>query len=623
MIGAMFLFPRRAMATASVFSARQAVTRLPYRLLTGARWILANNKRSVIQAVAVVFVLHLTIQWCKCKRRQAADATSEWGRYARNPGTRGRALFTLGIHVGTLWVLSKVCRGPYQTRLLQYAGNVLTTGLIRLGALYIKLGQIVSSREKLLPAEWIGALERLQDQVPAKSGAAALELAYAAWPGGKADWEATFQEFNTTPVAAASLGQVHTAVLATTGDVVAVKLQRPFLREIYDQDLALLTKVAAAVDKFAGSAGQVGGVSQSWTDIFEDAEAILYREIDYRDEAENGIRFCNDFGLTKGGQAKQTTAFSRDGKQLPSAAAWLRAPYVYGDMSSEKVLVMEYVPSIKISNQVKLAAANVTVGQRELLADSLARAYLRQFCCNLLFSTDPHAGNLGCEILENDPVGVRLVFYDFGQAATLNKDQADGILGIIEAIVDSDVDRSLESFAKMGVLTQDADLDRVRAKVADNFKTGKIKANRKRLSKRGYKFKQVPPANATSTTTNNISTSNTTQTTAGTTTKDSDSQVMQYFTLPAEYAFVGRALTQMDGVGKGLDEEFDFISSAAPWIVEIKGPEQYVRDEVRKWFQEFSVEKLLPRYVSAQELERRRSVRRQRQAKVAATKVTF
>jgi predicted unusual protein kinase regulating ubiquinone biosynthesis (AarF/ABC1/UbiB family) len=512
--------------------------------------------------------------------------------------------------------------------ILKYSGRLLATGLIQLGALYIKLGQIISSREKLLPAEWITAMECLQDQVPAKSGREALDLAYSAWPAGADDFERTFRDFETTPVAAASLGQVHKAVInigENEGDVVAIKLQRPFLREIYDQDLTLLTKVAAAVDKFGGSSGNVGGVSQSWTDIFQDAEDILYREIDYRDEAANGIRFCNDFGLTKGGKANRTTAFSRDGKRLPSAASWLRAPYVYNDLSSEKVLVMEFVPSIKISNNAKLAAANVTMAQREYLADCLGRAYLRQFCCNLFFSTDPHSGtyrfrliscivdlcltikgrfishpgNLGVRILEKDPNGVQLVFYDFGQAATLNPNQADGILDIIEAIVDSDVDKSLDAFAKMGVLKKEANLDVVRAKVADNFKTGKVKANRKRLSKRGYKFNtQVPSPNSTDAT---VST-NSTATSSNSTAKDSD--VMQSFTLPAEYAFVGRALIQMDGVGKGLDPEFDFISSAAPSIYEIKGANKYLKEEAAKW-----LDNLLPHYVDKAEQERRRSAR--------------
>ena len=167
---------------------------------------------------------------------------------------------------------------------------------------------------------------------------------------------------------------------------------------------------------------------------------------------------------------------------------------------------------------------------------------------------------------------VRLVYYDFGQAAELQPNQADGILDIIEAIVDMDVDRSIRSFQKMGVLKEGADLALVRAKVADNYRTGKVKANRKKLRKRGYKFREDSNSTAQSTNSNS-----TTKSTGG------DAAVMQYFTLPAEYAFVGRALSQMNGVGKSLDPEFDFVSSAAPWIYEIKGAGLYVREEALKW----------------------------------------
>ena len=193
-----------------------------------------------------------------------------------------------------------------------------------------------------------------------------------------------------------------------------------------------------------------------------------------------------------------------------------------------------------------------------------------------IVSTDPHAGNLGVELLNmksSVPAErVRLVYYDFGQAAELQPNQADGILEIIEAIVDMDVDRSIKSFQEMGVLKEGADLAVVRAKVADNYRTGKVKANRKKLRKRGYKFKVETPAisNGTSNTTTTFS-------------RSSDAAVMQYFTLPAEYAFVARALSQMDGVGKSLDPEFDFVSAAAPWIVEIKGTGLYVKDEALKW----------------------------------------
>ena len=186
---------------------------------------------------------------------------------------------------------------------------------------------------------------------------------------------------------------------------------------------------------------------------------------------------------------------------------------------------------------------------------------------------------------------VRLVFYDFGQAATLTQNQADGILEIIEAIVDLDVDKSMDAFAKMGVLKPNSDLAKVRAKIADNYKTGKVKANRKRLSERGYQFKATEQKTANTT-------SNSSDPSAEKEQKVRDAEVMQYFTLPAEYAFVGRALTQMSGVGKTLDDEFDFISSAAPWIYEIKGAKKYLKDELSKRMEKWGLSHVFPTYVT-------------------------
>lgn len=172
---------------------------------------------------------------------------------------------------------------------------------------------------------------------------------------------------------------------------------------------------------------------------------------------------------------------------------------------------------------------------------------------------------------------VRLVYYDFGQAAELEQNQADGILDIIEAIVDMDVDRSIEAFQELKVLKEDADLEAVRAKVADNYRTGKVKANVKRLKKRGYKFRSP------STTGENTNSTIVSEPLSMENNTVSDTKVMQYFSLPAEYAFVARALTQMDGCGKSLDPEFDFITSAAPWIYEIKGAGKYLQEEAFKW----------------------------------------
>ena len=596
--------------------------------------------KSIIQLTFILLALYTIRDTVQTRKRQKVDPTSEWGRYADHPSVRGMALFVL-LGKMTLWVIlarivNSLPGGDYYpsllggrnkkgsnsssenkdvendsnvnqinetdnnsstwtsqkaTKIREYSGKKLADGLLKLGPLYIKIGQIVSCRDKLLPDEWNKALERLQDRVPAKSGIEAYELAYQAYDGdsvsGATKFNETFSHFDDIPLAAASLGQVHCATLRSNNATVAIKLQRSRLRDIYDKDLTLMNKIAEGVDKFS-NVGQVGGVKQSWQKIFKDAETILYREIDYRDEASNAMQFASDFGVGVGGDSCECTAKSLDGKVLPSASSWMRTPFIYDDLSTEKMLVMEYVPSIKISDDKKLNEAGVTMQDREYIAECLARAYLRQFCVNKFFSTDPHFGNLGIEVVNYDDNDYnkdnrprfRLVFYDFGQACALQDDQAGGILDVIEGIVDSNVDNCVNAFQRMGVLVDDADLDKVKSKVRQNFETGLIKVkNKKQKSQVSLPLtieEEKSNSITVTTTANDIGASK------PLTEKVDDAEIMSFFTLPAEYAFVARAISQMDGVGKSLDPDFDFISASAPYIVEIKGGERYLLDEARK-----------------------------------------
>ena len=272
-----------------------------------------------------------------------------------------------------------------------------------------------------------------------------------------------------------------------------------------------------------------------------------------------------------------------DGKPLRSAAEWLRTPYTYKDISSEKWLVMEYVPSIKVNDNAKLNEAGVTIEDREYLAESLAHSFLRQFCSNKFFTTDPHPGNLGVETFD-DGRPPRLVFYDFGQACSLSDDQAFGILEVVESIIDLDAKRSVAAFQRMGVLRDGADLDKVQAKCQQNYDTGKLKVKKRKRRKNSTKYRSGSSEDRNAELEARIDQSR--QALAVSegfeTAEVKDTEVMEYFTLQSEYAFVARALSQMDGVGKGLDPEFDFISAAAPYIVEAKGVEKYLQDEARK-----------------------------------------
>lgn len=343
-----------------------ALQSIPKYTITPLRKL--NNKRKIQLAlttgVAVLAFMNI-VETTKAHRRQKIDPTSEWGRYADNPSARGMALTLLLMRLVPYAILPGIIekmigkskkgdayigysdKNEYESsrahRLRKQGGQLFADGLLRLGPLYIKIGQILSCRENLFPDEWITAMEKLQDRVPAKSGREAWELLYDACPGGEEGFHQLFTDFDDVPLAAASLGQVHRARLRSTNEHVAIKIQRARLRDIYDKDLALMKKISKIADSL-GKAGQVGGVEQSWEGIFRDAETILYREIDYRDEAENAMRFASDFGIGLGGIAVESTAKAVDGKKLPSAAEWMRTPYTYTEMSSEKFLVMEFVP---------------------------------------------------------------------------------------------------------------------------------------------------------------------------------------------------------------------------------------------------------------------------------------
>jgi hypothetical protein len=137
-----------------------------------------------------------------------------------------------------------------------------------------------------------------------RTGQEALDLSHTILPGGKDEFDQLSSQFDSKPLAAASLGHVHRATLRSNGDQVAVKVQRPFLKQIYDQNLALLLlNVAKFIDKLPSKNNNVGGVTSSWTKIFLDARPFCFAKLIIETKPNDGIRrFARDFGLDKGGQ---------------------------------------------------------------------------------------------------------------------------------------------------------------------------------------------------------------------------------------------------------------------------------------------------------------------------------
>lgn len=255
------------------------------------------------------------------------------------------------------------------------AATFIRDGLLTLGPTFVKLGQVISTRTDVLPATYTDVLKSLQDEVPAFSGARAKEIVSAEL-GRPAD--EIFTNFSEEPLKAASLGQVHTANYK--GQKVAIKVQRAGLKELFDVDLKNLRKLAVLLDKFDP---KTDGADRDWVSIYEESERLLYLEIDYLNEADNGERFARDF---------------RD-------ISYVRVPRFYRELSTPRVLTMEFVESFKLTDIEKIENVGL---DRQVLAKRTADTFLRQIVETSYFHCDPHPGNLCVDDKGN------LVYYDFG-----------------------------------------------------------------------------------------------------------------------------------------------------------------------------------------------------------------
>jgi len=399
------------------------------------------------------------------------------------------------------------------------AATFIRDGLLTLGPTFVKLGQVISTRTDVLPTTYTDILKTLQDDVPPFSGARAKEIVRKEL--GK-DVEEIFTEFSETPLKAASLGQVHTAYYK--GQKVAIKVQRAGLKELFDVDLKNLKKLAVLLDKFDPKSD---GADRDWVSIYEESERLLYLEIDYMNEADNGERFAKDF----------------------RGIDYVRVPRFYRDLSTPRVLTMEFVDSFKLTDTRRIDSLGL---DRKILAERTADAFLRQIVETSYFHCDPHPGNLCVDDKGN------LVYYDFGMMDELKPNVREGFRKFCTALFAGGPmvkDNALAKNAKQ--LVDGVEEAGVLAKGSDRLAVEKLA----RYFMRSFKNNQLGKSSGNIKQTLGVDLQTLT---------DNDS-----FRFPSTFTFIFRAFASVEGIGKGLDEGFDIGKLAQPFIEKFTDSQQY------------------------------------------------
>jgi ubiquinone biosynthesis protein len=279
-------------------------------------------------------------------------------------------------------------------------GERLRLALEELGPIFVKFGQAVSTRRDLLPPDIADELAKLQDRVPPFPGATARALIEQAYGRPVAQ---AFASFDETPLAAASIAQVHPALLPG-GQEVVVKVLRPGMRELIGRDLEVLHALADLAQRYWSEGRRLRP-----REIVAEYQKTVLDELDLMREAANASQLKRNFA----------------GSNL------LYVPEVYWDYCRTDVMVMERIHGVPISDRTRLKAAGTNIA---LLAENGVRIFFTQVFRHNFFHADMHPGNIF--VLVDDPLRPRYAAVDFGIVGTLDpRDQhylAENFLAVFE-----------------------------------------------------------------------------------------------------------------------------------------------------------------------------------------------
>lgn len=415
-----------------------------------------------------------------------------------------------GIVIGATWLnMQGRWRGQQwtETRLADFyieKARAFRIVASNMGGLLIKVGQILSTRVDLLPQSVIKELSLLQDDVEAVDFNALQQVIEKEF---KRPLSQIFAYIDSEPLASASLGQVHSGQLIT-GEIVAIKILRPYIETIVAVDFSILRQMMRLVKLLTNWYNCID-VDR----VYQEIRQTIGRELDYINEGHNAERIAANF----------------------SSLSNVQIPKIYWEYTSRRVLTMEFMNGIKVSDYEELEKFDV---KRKIVASLILETYIKQVLEDGYFHADPHPGNIMV-----DRQG-KLILIDFGMTGSITPKNRKLLVELVIAAVKKDYLQMAQLLKHLGFLLQRANT----AAVADVLET---LMERLRSEERVWTDTRI-------------------QEFLG----ELNRVIYEYpFQLPANYTFLGRTLGTLYGLCLGLDPEFDFIEEAKPSI------ESFVRQE--------------------------------------------
>jgi len=316
-----------------------------------------------------------------------------------------------------------------QARLKQQAAW-LRESLISLGPTFIKIGQALGTRADLLPLEYVKELATLQDQVPPFPTAEAFAIIESELGRSLRD---CYFEIDSEPIAAASLGQVYRARLAT-GEEVAVKVQRPNLEASIAVDVAILYRLVKLTNRFFPKANE----NADWEGMLREFHATIFEEMDYVKEGRNADRFRYNFRTWRA----------------------IRVPKIFWSHTNTRVLTLEFIRGTKVVDLEGLKAHRISPVKVNRL---LIRTYLKQLLEDGFFHADPHPGNL--LVMDSG----HLAFFDFGMVGRISPKLQSQMIDAFFHVVGRDVHGLGQDIINLNFLKPGVDPETVRPVVESLF----------------------------------------------------------------------------------------------------------------------------------------------------------